>query len=1132
MVRAGNWDLDFSGVNGVPNVATNATINSVGAVVVNYNAPMLAPSFGALTVDGGAALNINAAGFVQDLAFSGLPYLTLGSGTVNVGASGVWVATNGNTATIGVGGLAAIAGHAYWAPTFGTAPLAISAGGSLSISNGGQLTLADGGVATVSGAVTVAGGLAMTNSATFALLTGGIMNVEGGAVQFSGNTGTVNIGEGTSNDANAGAAFTNNAGQVVFDRQVVIRSRDTRFVQNGGSMNLLGGLNYNVNGNDGRQWFRINGGTANLNDINVNRAVLNQGGLLIQDGVVNSTSLRIGSGIAAANSRIDGGVWTNTGSFLIGDRSNPATGTRRVYFVMNGGLLVNQGVDGLIINNQGQATLSSPTDDGGTLDINGGTLIAEGIQLNGPAVAANAYARFELSGGTVYLGALGLVANTVGPDMTAVFTLTGGTLAAKDNWTSAANLPLGGVVVFKAADAVEAARDITLDGIVSGSGSLLKTGAGTLNLNAANTYSGVTTVNAGTLALGAAGSIANSIQVYVHTGATLDATAAGGFNLGAAKALTGVGTLNGAVTVASGGTINPGSNTITGTLTISGALNQSGGAVNHFDLPNSPGPGNDRLVVAGDLNVSGVNQLEVVGGGTPGSVHVLIQYGGSFNGALGNFALVGAAGVLTNDLGNKTIGFVVTSSVRSPASVAWVGNPTINEWDVVNRTNWSNAGVLDYFVTGDHVLFGAQGLAHPNVTIVGNVAPASVTVGAAGNYTLGGAGSITGTGGLLKTNTGTLTINNLNAYTGPTLLSNGVVEVSTLANGGQNSSLGAADNSAANLVIDGVTLRYTGVTTSTDRSALIGPAGAQLEVPTAGTGLTVNGLLAGDGGLLKTGSGLLALTAANTHLGGSVINAGTLQFNNAAGGGAGGITNNGATLRLNGQIVLNNLFHFTGNSDILLSSVGSGNAAARGAWSGDGYVRVNFLTQTAGQTFTIGGQGNGGGHMWDFSGTVDFGTNSGFLRINNDNSSFNFGSSNAVFNIGTADGALNQRNGSTVTHLGALLGGPTTKLSGRGNTGTAGPTTYSIGNRNLDTTFEGEINNGSGTTTITKVGTGKLTLTGTSIYTGATDIESGVLQVDGVLGNTLVSVNGGTLAGTGSIDGSINVNSGGHLGAG
>ncbi len=1137
---AANWDLDLAGVNLVPGLGQNANVGSFGAGTVDYNTPMAAPSFGALTVDGGATLNVNAPGFTQDLTLSGAAMLTLGSGTLNIGASGVWTATNGGTSTIALGGTLNVSGSAYLAPVPTTIPLLMSAGGNLNVNPGGKLTIADGGTTSVAGTVVVAGNLTISNSATLNLLTGSSVTVNGGVLLLTNNTGTVALGEGTSSDANAGAAFTNNAGQVTFGPQLVVRSRDTRFAMNGGTLDLLGGLNHNTSGNDARQWFQINGGTANLGNVTINRAVLNQGGLLIQNGVVNSASMRIGTGIASANSRMDGGVWTNAGAFYIGDRNNPATGSRRTYFVMNGGELVTLGVDGIVINNQGQTTLAAPTDDGGTLDINGGTVTAEGIYLNGPAVTANAYARFELSAGTVYLGSLGLIANTVGPDMTAVFTLTGGTLGAKADWATSANLPLTGPLTFKAADAGGTAYNITLDGAVSGSGALTKTGAGTLTLNAANTYSGVTTINGGTLALGAAATLPNSIQIAVASSAVFDVSAPGSFTVGAAKSLTGSGTVQGNITVASGSTINPGSNTVTGTLTIIGALTETGGAVNHFELPTTPGPGNDRLVVNGDLNVSGINTLEIVGGGSPGTVHTLIQYGGNFNGTVANFALSGVSGSLSNNATTKTIALIIAAAVRTPTSVVWVGNSTFNDWDVINRTNWLNGGALDYFVTGDNVLFGAAGVANPNVNIVGNVSPASLTVGAAGNYTFGGTGSIAGPGALLKTNTGTLTINTVNAYTGPTLISNGVVEVAVIANGSQNSSLGASDNSAANLVVDGGTLRYLGATVATDRAATLGGNGATVSVAASDAILTVSGALTGAGKLTKSGDGTLVLGVANNYAGGTVINSGKLQVNNNTATGAGGITNNAATLRIQGALVLDNLVDFEGNCGLEFNGVGGNNTALRGNWVGGGTVNVYFQSANTAQTFTIGGNG----HMWDFTGTVDFGTNTGFLRINNENSTVNFGSSNATFNIGTGNGALNQRNGGTTTHLGALMGGPNTKLVGRGNTGASGVTTYSIGGNNLSTVFEGSITNGANgatasATAITKVGTGKLTLTGISPHTGDTIVQEGILQVDGefIAGPVAnvassVTVNGGTLSGNGNLAGTVTINPGGYLSPG
>ena len=1135
---AANWDLDLTGVNVVPGAGQNANVGSVGVITVDYNTPMAAPTFAALDVNGGATLNVNAAGFNQDLTLSGAAMLTLGSGTLNIGASGVWTATNGGTSTIASGGALNVSGSAYLAPVATTPPLLINAGGSLNVNSGGKLTIADGGANTVNGSLAVNGGtLVLTNCQTLTIAAGASVGVTNGTLlQTNSPAGSIALGV---NNNNTTTLFQVEGGSVTFDRLLDIRGRKSGFILNGGTLNCLGNSQLRETSTDDINRLVVNGGVANLGAFQIYKST-SGGGLIVSNGVVNTTSLRVGVDASKCFATIWGGVVTNTGLFTVCDRINGATSSdRRPQFLIRGGTVVSTDAAGIIVANQANTVTGGGSASvlAGILDINSGLLIAEGITLVKDNTLTNAHAVLNLSGsGKIYLGAVGLTGNVGPANSSYAINMSGGTLAAKDNFSVNANLTVSGIsAAFQAADAGGNPFNITLNGVLSGGGALNKTGGGTLALQANNTYSGVTTINGGTLALGATAAIPNTPAIAVGSGAAFDVTAAGGFTLGAAKTLSGAGSVQGDLTVASGGTINPGSNTVTGTLTVSGALTQTGGAVNHFDLPNSPGPTNDRLIVGGDLNISGVNTLEVVGGGAPGSVHALIQYGGNFNGTLANFTLVGASGVLTNDTVNKTIGFIVTSSVRSPGDVVWVGNASFNDWDVINRTNWLNGLALDYFVTGDNVLFDAAGLANPNVNIIGNVAPASLTVGAAGNYTFGGAGSIAGTGALIKTNTGTLTINTVNAYTGPTLISNGVVEVAVVANGSQNSSLGASDNSAANLVVNGGALSYLGATATTDRSATLGDDGATLAVASSGTTLTVNGGLIGNGKLTKTGDGALVLGVANTYAGGSVISAGTLQFNNASGAGSGGITNNGATLRLNGQIVLNNTFEFNGNCNLHLSGVGGGNVCPRGAWSGSGYVTATFLTQNAAQVLTIGGQGNNGGHMWDFSGTVDFGANDGFLRINNDNSNFNFGSSNATFNIGTGTATLHQRNGATTTYFGALLGGPNTKLAGRGGTGTSGTTTYEIGGKNLDTTFEGQINNGSGTTAITKVGSGKLTLSGASIHTGATIVSSGTLQLDGTFTGssiTVASSTGSTLAGNGGTDSAVDVQFAAYLAPG
>jgi autotransporter-associated beta strand protein len=113
-----------------------------------------------------------------------------------------------------------------------------------------------------------------------------------------------------------------------------------------------------------------------------------------------------------------------------------------------------------------------------------------------------------------------------------------------------------------------------------------------------------------------------------------------------------------------------------------------------------------------------------------------------------------------------------------------------------------------------------------------------------------------------------------------------------------------------------------------------------------------------------------------------------------------------------------------------------------------------------------------------------------------------------------------------------------------GNEGTIvflGANNLTVGSNNLSTTFSGVIRDGGdfgGTGgSLTKIGSGTLILSGTNTYTGDTNVNRGVLQVDGsITSNTFVN-HGGALAGTGTVQGNVmnndfgTVRPGGALGA-
>jgi autotransporter-associated beta strand protein len=122
--------------------------------------------------------------------------------------------------------------------------------------------------------------------------------------------------------------------------------------------------------------------------------------------------------------------------------------------------------------------------------------------------------------------------------------------------------------------------------------------------------------------------------------------------------------------------------------------------------------------------------------------------------------------------------------------------------------------------------------------------------------------------------------------------------------------------------------------------------------------------------------------------------------------------------------------------------------------------------------------------------------------------------------------------GSGVLSFGSLTAGTLGGLTGPGTLSMANssssPVALAVGNNNASTTFSGAL---KGTGSVIKIGSGVLALSGTNTFTGPTTVGEGKLVVDGRLINSAVSVNGGTLGGTGYL-GSVTVNAGGTLAPG
>jgi autotransporter-associated beta strand protein len=895
-------------------------------------------------------------------------------------------------------------------------------------------------------------------------------------------SGTLSMGTNATTVMSAGSTLTASSLYVDYGTSTKAGANLSSFTNLGGIL-TLNNTRINSGTGTGSGLMVINGGTNNLGNTSVGRnnagsfSTLGTEGLVIYGGLVTTSNLNVGNwtGNSYLSMYVAGGVVTNYGNMII----NQGTATRASRFVQSGGLFV--------VPDPGIVNPDSTNSSSCIYAVLGGTNIVGGFSFGNLANTSTSTNNFTNSA-VVYVGSQGIVSN--GSVIVNVSLNNGGLFGATADWTSSAPMFLNGattIFTFQTADMDGTSHNITLTGGVSGSGSLKKTGAGTLALNATNTYTGSTILNAGSVVLGATAAVASS-PIIVGSGTTLDASAiAGGFTVNAAQTLAGSGTVIGVVTVASSGIVNPGSNTLAGTLTFANDLIETNGAVNHFDLSGIPSSSdNDSLVVTGTLNVSaGTNTIEIGGAPENGGVYKLFQYG-ALSGGITNFITSG--GTLSNSTAGKAIYLVAFSTNHPPTNVVWLGNATANNWDMITSTNWSinGTGPATNSVAGDSEFFTDMGGINPIVSIPGAVTPGSVTVNSSSNYTFTGTGSIAGTAGLTKTNSGTLIIGTTNTYTGVTTIGGGVLVVSNLANGLSASSIGAPNVDPSYLVIKNGTLSYAGTNVSIDRGVTF-PTNSYgvVQIPNTNVTLTLNGTLAGDGTFVKSGPGNVILTGANTH-GSTVVSNGTLQINSQITAlGSGTLAFAGGTVNLNVSLspaTYSNPINVM-TTGTLISGSSKNNNILSGPWSGSGTLTVSMGNNTTG-AFSIGGN-----MTTNFTGTI---------RVTDDSvGSFRFygssGSSMATFDMGNSTNAFLCSKGGGTFNLGALVGGKATTL--RGSAGSVGTDTFVIGGNNLSTAFSGMIEDGIGTGTtptttcavsLVKTGTGTLTLDGGMAYVTST----------------------------------------------
>jgi fibronectin-binding autotransporter adhesin len=523
---------------------------------------------------GTATMDVVAGGYATN-SYAYLGQNTSGVGTANV-TSGTW-ANSGN----------------LYVGNFGTGTLKV---------NGGNVTNAIGYISYNNGSV----GTATVSSGTWAnssLVVGdsgrGTLNVTGGYVSSTAGTlGNSSDGVGTANVSSG--AWANGY-------RLTVGSSGT------GTLNVSGG---SVTNTDGYLGYSVSSvGTATVSS----GTWANSGILYVGwdgTGTLNVTGGRLANSIgylgigpgSLGTANVSSGTWANSGGLSVGDSG---TGTLNV----SGGSVTNTvGILGNYAGGVGTANVSSGTwansgnltvgsSGTGTLTMTGGLVVVGGTLSRGTYGTINVNA-----GGTLQIG-------------------TGTT----DGVLGVSTLMNNGTLVFNRSNAS------TFSGIISGTGAVTKQGGGTLTLDEANTYSGLTTISAGTLQIGS-GSTTGSINGNLVNNATL------AFSRSDASTYSGI--ISGTGTIQNAGT---GTTTLTGQTSYAVPLVATAGrlivgstaSVNGFSTTGSLAAASGATLEVKSKGLAYVNGLSTLTGGTIRAANGIFLSAGPNIGVIGTGVVSG-----------------------------------------------------------------------------------------------------------------------------------------------------------------------------------------------------------------------------------------------------------------------------------------------------------------------------------------------------------------------------------------------------------------------------------------------------------------------------------------------------------
>lgn len=617
------------GVTGT-NIGAGATITGIAGNVIT------------LSVANGAAAGTNVQVVFDPPASTATSTTTAGSPTVTTAANAF---AAGFTPTIGmaVGG-PNIAGGATLLSFTGTN------------ATGFTFTLSQNAIATGATAVVTVG--AMSNTYTGDTVTNsGTINTAGGVLNLTGQPGSITV-QGNLIINNSTVTMVTNQGQIAATSNVTINgggvltlvgsnSLNSLTFNNSGSivtpsvavatlLNLTGGASAITVTNDNPAFTpTISGTTLNFSTApTINVSGLSPNGLIISAGITALTPALTSAGpitktgagsLVLPNANAASLTWIlSGGSIIVNNATSLGTNAAAGALTINGSVGLQSGTAAVVMSlpiifNAGsnlslggsstvnQITLAGavnlngaaptitvaaqPTTDTitGTVTGSGGfTKAGAGALTLNPTVASTFTGPVTISGGLLTMGnanALGGAGNN-GSDLTVA---TGAALNLNNVSLSVGSLSGGGLLTNSGA-AVQTltvgtgsnANNTTFSGTLASATAanlaLTKTGNNRLELTGANLYAGATLINGGTLRVNnTTGSGTGTSPVTVASGGTLD----GGSN----TTLPSTGFIGGTVTVQTGGKLSPG--TGAGVLTVNNTVTMNAGSIFVWDINNA-----------------------------------------------------------------------------------------------------------------------------------------------------------------------------------------------------------------------------------------------------------------------------------------------------------------------------------------------------------------------------------------------------------------------------------------------------------------------------------------------------------------------------------------------------------------